>query len=181
MHAIATVAADAIDASALRVLEEMWTAEWPPRPDRPADPLADDSPCAFAVARVGGAVVGGGQLLVRSVTLGEERFDVAGLGGLLVHADHRRRGIGSAIVGDAVAWATREGFAAILLFCGKAKVPYYTRLGFAEPRCHVVIHRFGEAGTLRPDNHLFYRLLQDRDLPGLNDPELALDVGNGAW
>jgi predicted N-acetyltransferase YhbS len=53
------------------------------------------------------------------------------LGPLAVHADHRRRGIGSALVRQAVARAREAGHPAILLIGDAA---YYGRFGFTAER-----------------------------------------------
>ena len=59
------------------------------------------------------------------------RFAVVGLGGVIVHADHRGHGLARRIVEEALSRAQATGLAFVILFCHPDRVGLYERLGFA--------------------------------------------------
>jgi predicted N-acetyltransferase YhbS len=59
-----------------------------------------------------------------------ERFQVVGLGGVMVHRDHRGDGLGQQLVAAAMERMARLGLSVGMLFCRTERVPFYERLGW---------------------------------------------------
>ncbi|MFB9569543.1 GNAT family N-acetyltransferase [Saccharopolyspora hordei] len=97
-------------------------------PPPPLDVLAEHQRDGRAwVAEVGGVVAG--YVLVEVVDGNAHVAQVS------VHADHARRGIGSALLDHVESWARERGLPALTLTTFRAvpwNGPYYARLGFEE-------------------------------------------------
>jgi predicted N-acetyltransferase YhbS len=78
-------------------------------------------------------------LLVVDVQVRDRRFPVVGLGGVIVRADHRGRGLGREVVRAALAKARTLGPAFALLFCHDDRTALYQKLGFAEIVTEVIV------------------------------------------
>ena len=78
-------------------------ARWPER--------FDVSTWLFLMALDGGELVGGATIAVRTPRMHmlAGREDLAVLWDIRVHPDHRRRGIGTALIGRAAGWAKEQG------------------------------------------------------------------------
>jgi predicted N-acetyltransferase YhbS len=117
------------DAAARDALLDL--AYGPARLEKPSQRLRAGRPPARGLSFAafdGGAIVGTVRLW--EVSAGADRPALL-LGPLAVHPDHRRRGIGSALVRRALKAASRRGHRAVLLV---GDVAYYGRFGFsAEP------------------------------------------------
>ena len=84
------------------------------------------------VAAIDGAgeAVGVAGVLVSEVEAGGERFEVAGVGGLIVAARLRRQGIGAQLLSRVLELAGGLGAERAMLFCAPALVPRYAGAGF---------------------------------------------------
>lgn len=80
----------------------------------------------------GGRLVASVGMLVLDVDVADERFPVVGLGGVIVNAQDRGRGLARRVVEAALAQAGTEGPAFAILFCHPDRAELYERLGFAE-------------------------------------------------
>jgi predicted N-acetyltransferase YhbS len=77
----------------------------------------------------GDAFLGGYALYDRRTCLAGAWLRVACLGGVVTHPDHRRRGVGRALMHDAIAYAQERGYALLLL----GGIPnFYARFGYAD-------------------------------------------------
>ncbi len=78
-------------------------------------------------------------MVVVEVEVADERFEVVGLGGVIVNADHRGRGLARTVVNAAITKAAMLGPRFMLLFCHPDRAGLYDRLGFnqVEPPVHV--------------------------------------------
>jgi predicted N-acetyltransferase YhbS len=70
-----------------------------------------------------------------------ERLQVVGLGGVIVSAPVRGRGLGREVVQAAVAKASLLGPAFAILFCHEDRAGLYRKLGFAEVASEVVVQQ----------------------------------------
>jgi predicted N-acetyltransferase YhbS len=66
-------------------------------------------------------------------------FAVVGLGGVIVNAAHRGRGLGRQVVQAALAKTSTLGPRFALLFCHEDRTGFYRKLGFAEVSAEVVV------------------------------------------
>ncbi|HEY5198940.1 MAG TPA: GNAT family N-acetyltransferase [Solirubrobacteraceae bacterium] len=71
-------------------------------------------------------------LVLAEVEVAGERFPVVGLGGVIVSAERRGRGLARRIVGEALVRARTMGPGFAVLFCHADRLGLYERLGFAE-------------------------------------------------
>lgn len=88
-----------------------------------------------------GRLVAATGIVVAEVEVGEQRFPVVGLGGVIVNQDHRGRGLGRRVVEAALRKAETLGPAFALLFCDQNRVGLYRKLGFAEVGEEVVVEQ----------------------------------------
>jgi predicted N-acetyltransferase YhbS len=79
-----------------------------------------------------GRLVASTGMLVVDVDVAGERFPVVGLGGVIVNAGWRGRGLARQVVEAALAKARTLGPQFALLFCHADRAGLYARLGFAE-------------------------------------------------
>ncbi|MGO9888713.1 MAG: GNAT family N-acetyltransferase [Solirubrobacteraceae bacterium] len=86
-----------------------------------------------------GRLVASAGMVVVEVEVADERFEVVGLGGVIVNADHRGRGLARTVVNAAITKAAMLGPRFMLLFCHPDRAGLYDRLGFnqVEPPVHV--------------------------------------------
>ncbi len=83
------------------------------------------------VLRADGRLVASTGLLIAEVEVdGAERFDVVGIGGVIVVADHRGQGLARVVLGAALERAATLGPAFALLFCHERVSGLYAKLGF---------------------------------------------------
>ncbi len=79
-----------------------------------------------------GRLVASTGLVLIEVQVDPERFPAVGIGGVIVNAAHRGRGLAREVVEAALARARTLGPAFALLFCHQDRAGLYRRLGFAE-------------------------------------------------
>ncbi|HEY6478316.1 MAG TPA: GNAT family N-acetyltransferase [Polyangia bacterium] len=79
-----------------------------------------------------GVLIASAGLTTATVVVGEDSFDVVGLGGVFVRADRRGQGLGRGVVEEALARAATIGPAFVVLFCHDDRAGLYERLGFSE-------------------------------------------------
>jgi predicted N-acetyltransferase YhbS len=68
-----------------------------------------------------------------------ERFPVVGLGGVIVNARHRGRGLGRQVVEVALTKATSMGPGFAMLFCHSDRAGLYRKVGFSSVGAEVVV------------------------------------------
>ena len=88
-----------------------------------------------------GQLVASAGLLVVEVEVDRERFPVVGIGGVIVTAQQRGRGLGRQVMEAALAKARSVGPAFALLFCHDDRAGLYRKLGFAEVSGEVVVQQ----------------------------------------
>ena len=79
-----------------------------------------------------GQLVASTGMVLSDVDVDGERFPVVGLGGVIVSATHRGRGLGRRVVEEALATAQRLGPRFAILFCHEDRAGLYRKLGFVE-------------------------------------------------
>src|SRR5437588_2603693 len=79
-----------------------------------------------------GTLVASAGIVVAEAQVGEERFSVVGVGGVIVRRPFRGRGLAREVVEAALMRARELGPSFALLFCLESRVGLYRRLGFAE-------------------------------------------------
>ncbi|HEX3875023.1 MAG TPA: GNAT family N-acetyltransferase [Solirubrobacteraceae bacterium] len=79
-----------------------------------------------------GRLVASTGLVVAEVDVGDDRVGVVGLGGVIVNAGYRGRGLARRVVETAVERAQSIGPAYAILFCHADRAGLYERLGFVE-------------------------------------------------
>ena len=85
-----------------------------------------------AMRDAAGRLVASAGLTVAEVEVADQRIPVVGLGGVIVNADHRRRGLARQIVEEALDRARTMGPPFAILFCHADRVGLYARLAFVE-------------------------------------------------
>jgi predicted N-acetyltransferase YhbS len=80
----------------------------------------------------GGRLVASAGLTVAEVEVAGTRIPVVGLGGVIVNADHRGRGLARQIVEEALDRARTMGPPFVILFCHVNRAGLYSQLGFVE-------------------------------------------------
>lgn len=88
-----------------------------------------------------GRLVASTGMVVVEVEVDRKRFPVVGLGGVIVTAQYRGRGMGREVVQAALAKAASLGPAFAVLFCHEDRAGLYRRLGFAEIMAEVVVQQ----------------------------------------
>lgn len=88
-----------------------------------------------------GTLVASTGLVLADAQVGEERFPVVGVGGVIVRAPFRGRGLAREIVEAAVERARNLGPPFAVLFCRPDRAGLYRRLGFAEVAGDVLVNQ----------------------------------------
>jgi predicted N-acetyltransferase YhbS len=113
-----------------------------------------------AIAGDDGRLIASTGMLVVEVEVASRRFEVIGLGGVIVTAANRGRGLGREVVEAALARARTLGPVFALLFCYDDRAGLYRKLGFADvpgsvrvgqPACYVTIRDRTMWRGLQPD------------------------------
>jgi predicted N-acetyltransferase YhbS len=78
-----------------------------------------------------GRLIASAGLTLSEVEVGDARFPIVGLGGVIVNAGYRGRGLARAVVDAALERARTMGPEFMVLFCHLDRVGLYRRLGFA--------------------------------------------------
>src|SRR5579884_4458075 len=79
-----------------------------------------------------GSLVASAGIVIAEAQVGEARFPVVGLGGVIVRAPFRGRGLAREIVEAALTRGRRLGPPFAVLFCLDSRMGLYRRLGFTE-------------------------------------------------
>ncbi|MBV8943768.1 MAG: GNAT family N-acetyltransferase [Solirubrobacterales bacterium] len=111
-----------------------------------------------------GALIASTGMVVVEVGVGVERFPVVGLGGVIVKALHRGRGLGREVVQAALARANSLGPAYAILFCHRDRAGLYRKLGFAEIAAEVLVQQPGGYARM-PHQTMRRRLRQKVEWP----------------
>jgi predicted N-acetyltransferase YhbS len=98
-------------------------------------------------------------------------FPVVGLGGVIVNANHRGRGLARTVVNAAIAKAEALGPKFVILFCHEDRTGLYRRLGFEEVEPPVLV-RQPEGYVEMPMRTMSRALADDARWP---DGRLTLD------
>ena len=117
-----------------------------------------------ALREQGGPLVASTGMLLVDVEVAQERFPVVGIGGVIVNAAFRGRGLAREVVEAALAKARTLGPAHALLFCHADRAGLYRRLGFAEVLSEVVIQQPGGPAVM-PQRTMWRALRDDATWP----------------
>jgi GNAT superfamily N-acetyltransferase len=149
--------ASADDVPAIAALRRAWTEEQAGAPIEDDDFEAElaewfareQHQCVTWLADVGQRPVGMLNLMVftrmpkpRSAAFGGAARQWGYVANVYVDPEHRNRGIGRALLDEAVAHADARGFARLLLSPSERSVPLYQRAGFA-PATSLMVRRAG--------------------------------------
>ncbi|MGH2851141.1 MAG: GNAT family N-acetyltransferase [Solirubrobacteraceae bacterium] len=77
-----------------------------------------------------GRLVASAGLTSTQVSVGDRRFEVVGLGGVIIAAAWRGRGLARRVVEEALVRARASGLQFVMLFCHPDRAGLYERLGF---------------------------------------------------
>ena len=126
-------------------LQALWEHTWPPDPNVVPDPAADQTPAVRVLLFAGEGeettLLGGCELLDRTILVAGEPQRVAGLGGVAVAEEHRGRGHGARLVAAAIEAARERGYEFVVLFSAFRNLDFYARFGWrllAGPRWKTV-------------------------------------------
>jgi predicted N-acetyltransferase YhbS len=111
-----------------------------------------------------GRLVASAGMVVVEVEVGRRRFPVVGIGGVIVNARHRGRGLGREVVQAALTKATDLGPAFAMLFCHTDRAGLYRKLGFAAVRAEVVVQQPGGYASM-PQQTMWHSLREKVDWP----------------
>ncbi len=105
-----------------------------------------------------GRLLASAGLLVADVEVARERFPVVGLGGVIVNAAHRGKGLSLRVVEAALAKAATLGPEFSLLFCHEDRMGLYRRFGFEEVTSDVLVEH--DAGPIVMPMHTMWLALR---------------------
>jgi predicted N-acetyltransferase YhbS len=88
-----------------------------------------------------GRLIASAGVLVVKVEVAGELFPVVGLGGVIVNAAHRGRGLGRTVANAAIAKAATLGPKFVILFCHEDRTGLYARLGFERVESPVLVEQ----------------------------------------
>ena len=88
-----------------------------------------------------GRLVASTGMVVTEVEVERRSFAVVGIGGVIVNAEHRGRGLAREVMGAALAKARSLGPDFALLFCFEDRAGLYLKLGFAPITAEVVVRQ----------------------------------------
>ncbi|MGN6167489.1 MAG: GNAT family N-acetyltransferase [Solirubrobacteraceae bacterium] len=107
-----------------------------------------------------GRLVASTGMVVVEVEIERERFAVVGLGGVIVNADQRGRGLGRQVVQAALTKARELGPAFAMLFCHDDRAGLYRKVGFLFVDAEVVVRQ--SAGYASMPQRTMWRPLHDK-------------------
>jgi len=88
-----------------------------------------------------GRLVASAGMVIVEVEVAGERFPAVGLGGVIVNAAYRGRGLARAVVTAAISKGATLGPRFMILFCHDDRAGLYRRLGFAEQERPVLVQQ----------------------------------------
>jgi len=97
--------------------------------------------CHVGLRDESGRLVASAGMLIVEVDVAGERFPVVGVGGVIVTAAHRGRGLARTVVNAALTKAATMGPAFVILFCHEDRKGLYRRLGFEEVEPPVLVQQ----------------------------------------
>lgn len=109
-----------------------------------------------------GRLVASTGMLVVDVEVSGERFPVVGIGGVIVNAAFRGRGLAREVVTAALAKARTLGPDFVLLFCHLDRTGLYRRLGFAEIDGAVLVEQ--PDGDAAMPQRTMWRALREQEI-----------------
>lgn len=112
----------------------------------------------------GGRLVASTGIVLVEVEVDRERFPVVGLGGVIVNAQHRGRGLGRQVVQAALTKARKLGPTFALLFCHEDRAGLYRKLGFSPVDAEVVVWQPAGYASI-PQQTMWRPLHGKRDWP----------------
>lgn len=95
----------------------------------------------FGLQADDGTLVANTGLVMAEVEVGDDRFPVAGIGGVIVRAPFRGRGLARQVVEATLERAQSSEAEFALLFCRQDRAGLYQRLGFAEVESEVLVEQ----------------------------------------
>lgn len=111
-----------------------------------------------------GRLVASTGMVVVEVEVDRKRFPVVGLGGVIVNAQHRGRGLGREVVQAALTKALGLGPAFAMLFCHEDRAGLYRKVGFLSVDAEVLVQQ--PAGyALMPQRTMWRALHKNADWP----------------
>jgi GNAT superfamily N-acetyltransferase len=117
-----------------------------------------------------GRLIASAGTVTADVEVAGNRFAVVGLGGVIVNAAYRGRGLAREVVTAAVARAEQFGPEFMLLFCHPDRAGLYRKLGFAEVDATVTVEQ--PDGDMEMPMMAMWRALR----PGVSWPEGSVAV-----
>jgi predicted N-acetyltransferase YhbS len=104
-----------------------------------------------------GRLIASAGLLTTEVDVAGERFAAVGLGGVIVNADCRGRGLARRVIQEALDRARTMGPAFVILFCHGDRVGLYERLGFSQVGSPVSVRQPNGFAAM-PQHMMWYAL-----------------------
>ena len=111
-----------------------------------------------------GRLVASTGMLVVDVEVQDRRFPVVGVGGVIVNARYRGRGLARQVVEAALTRAQSPGPAFALLFCHEDRAGLYRKLGFLDVVSAVVVKQ-PDGFKAMPDRTMWHSLRPDATWP----------------
>lgn len=111
-----------------------------------------------------GRLVASAGLVLADAQIGEVEVPVVGIGGVIVAAPHRGRGLSTRVIGEVLARAARMGPSLAMLFCQTDRVGLYVRHGFAEVPPPVLVEQPDEVVEI-PHVTMWRPLREQASLP----------------
>lgn len=96
-----------------------------------------EKPLTVAIRGARGRLLAAGGLVLIEVRAGDERFEVAGIGGVIVTRSARGSGLGRTLVAALLDAASELDAERAMLFCRPGLVAFYSSLGFIEIEARV--------------------------------------------
>jgi ribosomal protein S18 acetylase RimI-like enzyme len=112
----------------------------------------------------GRLVASAGFVLAEVKVEGTERFDVFGIGGVIVAAAHRGQGLARTVVAEALAEGARRGCDYALLFCHEDRSGLYRKLDFSVLDSRLTVRQPSGTAVL-PQLAMWRRLTATREWP----------------
>jgi len=111
-----------------------------------------------------GRLVASTGIVLAEVEVDRERFPVVGLGGVIVNAGYRGRGLGRRVVQAALTKARKLGPAFAILFCHDDRAGLYRKLGFTPVDAEVVVWQSAGYAPM-PQQTMWRPLHEKREWP----------------
>jgi GNAT superfamily N-acetyltransferase len=162
---------------------ELAELEWPGYPPAPIDPKWWRTPFAWITGRnENGEIVGGCEWIRREITVGEETYVIAALGGVVTVPQIRGKGTGGNMVSFATDFVAEEGYDWAVLFTGFDRRSFYERLGYSRLGGDIYVTKFEVRAPIDEDAIVMAKALRPQVLSKWPLWKTAIiDVGYGTW